>query len=306
MPGKTTNKIESWNSAIFPSFPYVAIPRAVVTQDFQTSGDNWTLSDPLAHKSWWKGPTFGQNTTMIYALQDEATTYTVMNTTDCVKLFVDPLTPTSSLILVAANLTTAQANGSSLIDGWVSAWELWSHSTSWICEAYQLADETPKYCDWQFAETFADTWQLSWPEPIAVDHCLVGPQGNNNERCGLNYSVYILAIVCGCTLVQWLLIWWTCRHHQRLCATRIAEARGRTMITMGDAIQSYLEYPDPAWTDFDDIAKLADSHRSRLQKALTIEDMIWPTKHRVSWFRAVGTSGWAISTMLYVNFELCL
>jgi hypothetical protein len=70
---------------------------------------------------------------MIYTLQGEASNYTTLNTTECVELYVDPLTPSSNLIVVVSNVTTAQNNGSSLIDGWVSAWEMWFDSTSWIC-----------------------------------------------------------------------------------------------------------------------------------------------------------------------------
>lgn len=31
-----------------------AIPRATVTSDFLVNGENWTVSDPLGHASWFQ------------------------------------------------------------------------------------------------------------------------------------------------------------------------------------------------------------------------------------------------------------
>ncbi|KAF3012818.1 hypothetical protein E8E14_008459 [Neopestalotiopsis sp. 37M] len=119
----------SWNSAIFNSIPIEAIPRAFATSDFLTTGDDWIVTDPLSHSKQWMSTmkkvidgahVEHANRTQIYELQKEAAVMTLFDTKACIDRYIDPMKATGSLIIVARNMSSAQNNGSSLIDGWVS------------------------------------------------------------------------------------------------------------------------------------------------------------------------------------------
>ncbi|KAE8166654.1 hypothetical protein BDV40DRAFT_285404 [Aspergillus tamarii] len=289
-----------WNSAIFTSFPIVVIPRAVATNDFLTVRYNWTASDPLSHFSWWK-PAAGygeasKNTSMIYTLQDGAANFTYLDTEACIKRYINPMTATSSVIIVARNVSTVQNNGSSLIDGWVSGWEPWSGSSSWICRAHQDIHKD-RFCNWDFAKSFTNDWKLSWPRGVQVDHCLSADEGRSRDRCGLHYSTHILAIVCVCTFLESLLVYWTAFHHFRNMRTKEQKRDHRTMVTIGDAINSFLEHPRSyinELTDEDD-----DASTCYRLGAVQIQKTTWLAEPRVSWFKAVNIHIWVISLILF-------
>jgi hypothetical protein len=130
-----------------------------------------------------------------------------------------------------------------------------------------------------------------------VDYCLIGPQGNNQDRCGLHYSVDILGIVCGCALVVCLLILWTWWQHRQFSSTHEEKAAKRTMITIGDAIQNYLGYPDPAWMYLRNF-QVSNGRRSSRNEVITISEVTWLRENRVRWGRAVSTFGWVTSLLL--------
>lgn len=288
-----------WNSSIFTSLPIAVIPRAVVTSDFLTAGYNWTASDPLSHFSWWRpAQQYGeasQNTSMVYAMQHTAINMTRLDTRACVERYIDPMTSTSSVIIVARNVSTAQNNGSSLIDGWVSGWEAWESSSSWICRAHQDRGRQ-KFCNWDFAKSFASNWTLSWPMGVEVDHCLIGDEGSNRDRCGLHYSTHILAIVCACTFLESLMIYWTSTYHFRNIQTKEEKKSKRTMVTMGDAINSFLEHPH---SYLDEPVADEDTPASPKPGTVEIRMTTWQAKPRVSWFKAISPWVWALSLTLF-------
>ncbi|KAG9253452.1 uncharacterized protein F5Z01DRAFT_623591 [Emericellopsis atlantica] len=284
-----------WNSFIFTSLPIAVIPVTIATADFQTAAYNWTVSDPLAHFSSWWGRMPGyeeEQKSMIYTLQSAAANFTRIDVESCVRRYVDPREPTSPLIVVARNVTTAQNNGSSLIDGGILGWLGWEWSNSWICQAYQ--PEIWRYCNWDFAKTFVDQWTLGQQRGILVDHCLVGEGADNTKRCGLHYSTQVAITVCICTLLETLLVCWTVFHH-----TSQAK-RGRytqALITTGDAIQSFLDTPDtPSKQAVEDVTA---GHPRQRSVELTVAT--WRTHARIPWFKAISPAFWVTSLVLFAT-----
>ncbi|KAL4908768.1 hypothetical protein BDW74DRAFT_187317 [Aspergillus multicolor] len=296
-----------WNSTIFTSLPIAVIPRALVTNDFFVLGENWTASDSLARYDWWEpSPWYGtesRNKSMIYGLQNAAMAgaMTYLNTTACVQRYTDPMNATGSLIIVARNISSAQNNGSSLIDGWVSGWEAWEYSASWICRAYQ-PDPTgfrkwarwgdwTDFCNWEYAKDFAGNWTLSYPVWMQVDHCLVGEEGDNDERCGLHYSVHIVGIVLACTVLGTLMVCWCAWWHSR---TQRGDEKSlnRTMVTMGDAAESFLDCPQ---------GYIDGEEHSPFQKPGTVAVRldIWRPRGAIAWFNAVSLWIWVLSLTLF-------
>ncbi|KAH8812621.1 hypothetical protein F5884DRAFT_820450 [Xylogone sp. PMI_703] len=275
-----------WNSAIFSSIVMVAYPRALVTNDFMEAGDNWTKV---------------------------STNMTRLDMRSCVERYIDPLKATSTLIKIASNYTAADNNGSSLADAWVgggfdSTW--WRDSIMWICDAYQ--PRWNRYCSLDWASTFADHWLLSrhgrQSPPVLVDHCLVGDQGNNDDRCGLHY-------MCFCTAVESILIWCVRRLYlkeitdnqptehakkttgqQSTMDAKELTNRKTTMVTIDDAIANFLEDPDP-FTE--NMSSTGGTEAEAKIGNIRLKAREWPINCRRSWFAAVAGKVWIVSLVAF-------
>ncbi|KAJ5187701.1 hypothetical protein N7449_010695 [Penicillium cf. viridicatum] len=271
-----------WNSVIFTSTPVVSYARAILTSDFREAGRDWSL-DPLPAvldgKSW----------ASVHALYAEMDNFTRLDKQGCIDAYIDPLTSKSSLVVVAANITSAQNNNKTLLHGWNTGWDVWSRAPWWICEAYNR-DEMTLLCTSEWADTLVDNWTVfawtqhkdpGWPFRVQVDYCIVGAESDISQQCGLHYGVQVLAVVSVCTLIQCFLIsvvW---------LASRSTSGRSkveRTMVLMGDAVAEYLE------------------HRSDLSnyRSVSVYPQVWNPRHRLSWFKSVSKKVWAVSLLLFI------
>lgn len=225
---------------------------------------------------------------------------TRFDTKACIDRYIDPMKATGSLIIVARNMSSAQNNGSSLIDGWVSIWDAWVHSTIWVCAGNDSGDEQGlgHVCDPEFMEPFLYDWRVStrpktnytkWP--IQVDHCLVGASGPSDQRCGLHYSVHILGTVCICTFAECLFILTVWYRHRAQSRSRdhddLTGFRAKTMVTMGDAIHDFLLKP-------------AESVFTTTTESGYFESKIqtWSPRKRVRLARAVSKRVWVFSWIM--------
>lgn len=237
-----------------------------------------------------------QNVSSVYALHGMAKEFTRWQRKECLKHYIDPLESTRALILVSTNVTAAQNNGSSLIGTWVSGWSAWNRDSQWICSIEnRQAPYSGKWCIWDRASQWVDEWPVSTFDntTILVDHCLVGEAGDNDQRCGFHYSVYILPIVCISTLSEGLLILWT---WFRLRNPE-TNPKVKTLITMGDAIAEFLEKPSRADVENDEIHN-GDPVATPQLDGISIQAGPWSPERRVSWLKAVDGKTWTLSLLL--------
>ncbi|KAL7896164.1 hypothetical protein HDV63DRAFT_398161 [Trichoderma sp. SZMC 28014] len=287
-----------WNSAFFASIPIAAIPRAVVTSDFRTNGENWTISDPLGHASWFHtlAPSGDGvlNRSLIYSLQSSSFNFTKLDPRECIMRNIDPTNATSSLVVVAKNMTSQENGGSSLIEGWISQWEFWTFSTGWMCTGYTVKI----FCDAKFASSFADNWVLQTKSNhnVLVDYCLASDEANNQERCGLHYMTHILAFICCCTFASCLMIGWVWTQYIRRTKTMQGKMDNETMMTMGDTIYSFLHSPKRS-QNYDDGDEGDAKPGSTFVRA---RRTTWQPKARVRWYKAITPLFWTISMILFI------
>jgi hypothetical protein len=270
-PGKP-----SWNSAIFASFGYVSYPRAMVTSDFLEVSDDWSISNlPAIQSRCWNGAELDniyQNVSSIYSLRTAAENFTRLEKRACMENFINSLNVTRPLVVVL-NVTSAQNNGSSITYGGLSGcWDVWSRSSFWICSAY--LEHSYKWCTSDWANSFVDqwvvmeTWDYSNSPKALIEYCLVGDPGDNSQKCAIHYNTYLLSIVCVCTCLESLLIFWTSR----------SQDAWETMLTVGDAICDFLKKPD--------IPEVG------------VTEMRWEPKKRISWFKVISIQIWIISLVM--------
>ncbi|KAE9374919.1 hypothetical protein N431DRAFT_482041 [Stipitochalara longipes BDJ] len=289
-----------WNSAIFVSFAYVSYPRVTVTSDFLTVSDDWSISnlhaiEPMCNID--TGVEFNniyQNISSIYSLHNAAKNFTRLEKMACIENFINPLSATRALAVVALNVTSAQNGGSSLLYGGLSGcWDVWNRSHFWICAAYNKS--WSRWCSLDWASTFVDRWIETYsatpfgPRAL-IDYCLVGDPGDNSQKCAIHYSAYILPVVCACTCLQSLLIFWTWLKH-----------REKTMLTIGDAISDFLEHPDVVMVD---LGTGNTIRATRNPKPLILTEAPWVHEH-LSWFKVISIRIWAISLVLFAIVLTC-
>lgn len=169
----------------------------------------------------------------IYNLQESARNFTRLEKLDCLELYVDPLNSTSDVVLVAKNLTSAQNNGSSLIQGWINGLSSWDYASFWVCGGIRISP----YCTRDLALSMVNDWTIAtWEAPhhqqVEIDHCLVGGQADNNERCGFYFSSPAIGAVSIFTLVGYILIFFIGRTQA-----------DKPLVTLSDTISTFLEAP---------------------------------------------------------------
>lgn len=289
---------------MFTSIPWVSYPIAYTTSDVIHTVDNWAISHPavpwnLSRPSVDRQPPDTvsnryQNVSSVYDLHSMAEHFTRWERIECLKNYIDPLESTRALLLVSSNVTAAQNNGSSLIGTWISGWYAWNRDNQWICHVNDMhVPNSNKWCTWERASQLVDEWAVRTFDntTILVDHCLVGEAGDNDQRCGLHYSSYILPIVCISTLSEGFLILWT---WSRL---RNPEKNPgvKTLITMGDAVAEFLENPSIV----EERETNSDSGVVNLWLGgVSIQQSPWIPERRLSWLKAVDVRTWMLSLLL--------
>ena len=253
----------------------VTYPVAIVTQDFLQSNDSWQEKS-IAHYR--HRP--ANNNSKILSLHEEAANFARVDNIDCMNRVVDPLKATGDVVLVSTTLTKDNSNTSILI-GFISGEDgrWWNAASNWICSAYE--DEAfRRNCDFDFIKSHADDWQYA-VDPhhhVTVDHCLIGPEADNEERCGYHFSVTILILVCTCAGIESALV--------LLVAFQYST---RTMVTLGDAVSEFLEFPDESTAP--DLAPQNDMLGER-KSLIRSRTALWSTQKRVRWYSAVKTKWW--------------
>lgn len=277
------------------SLPFVSYPWAVVTNDFLTATDHWDateLHSPIVAPAQYESYDL-QSVMSVYELRQAASDFELLSPKECIDAYSDPLKASSAVLIVGSNITASQNNNRSLIAGWVSGWDDWPTSNQWICAyhyAYQDPDNFTQWCTRELLEGFSGPWMWAdWARstnPIVVDHCLVGPPGDNSQLCGLHYNLEIFIAVCVHTFISAGLILYTWHQH--------VHGKKSTMVTMGDAIAEFLETRHYKFPNTD--AQVEGSAHSRQRKDPVCMSLAeWTVGRPVSWARAVSGPVWRAS-----------
>jgi len=113
---------------------------------------------------------------------------------------------------------------------------------------------------------------------ITVDHCLSRPV---EERCRLQFSLVIMCVVIGCNLMKMICMLLTLFYH-----------RSQPLVTLGDAINSFLLHRDPITENM-----CLASKKTFLKGGWRGGAEIWQTtRHR--WFSAASVKRWLTCNIL--------
>lgn len=221
-----------WNSAIFTSIPVTAYVAAITTNDYLTSDAIWngTASDR--------------------SLQIRGRNFERLNTSACIQRYIEPLAAMKDVIVVtnAKNDSYSFNDGSSLFETINSPPEnqgfSWTTAPVWMCLLYTEARSVTHVgsgCTIETLRPYLNNWTLSLDLArgkaiLPVEYCLSDGVGDQSDHCDLHFSPVIMALVCAFNLVKCVLVSYT--------AFISGRAKRQTLITLGDAIHTFLEQPD--------------------------------------------------------------
>lgn len=186
-------------------------------------------------------------------------------------------------LLVVTNASVPQGHDSLLHAMYV----LGTEDPIWICSS---STYTYASCDYANAIANADSWQQNgttrpdrnFPDhTYSVEYCLAQP---TPELCSVGVATSLLVVVLACNIIKAVCLFWTWR------MTKL-----NPLVTIGDAISSFLEHPDETTKDCGVLEA-----RSKDWKLAKTAPAQWKGRSRIG-FHAASTSRWIVSSILCVT-----
>lgn len=284
-----------YNSAVFSTLSAREYSVFTVTKDFPT-GAPYNLSHAIAMAT----PDYdvyfpNVNETEYYApaivaarsLRRNLTQLQRLENKACVEEYSKDVVSMRSDVLL---ITSDKNNTNAVLEYWpiVSPYfaEPYAYQAPWPCDYpydfqtydYQISNFT---CDVKKKAVEASTWHMN-KRPIL--YCLSQPV---EEQCRLQFSVHIMAIVIVCNFVKLIVMGY------------IAWQRPLNLVTVGDAIASFLDKPDQTTKG----NCLAGKTRFWKTKNWDMITMRWDLVTRY-WFHAASKKRWLICNILWAQVHL--
>lgn len=304
-----------WNSAVFAATPYSRYRVAIVTSDYLADTGPW--------------PT--QNNQTLRMLQNPQS-LSYLSKTQCIERYISFTPGQKDVLVVTANITmqdhaSLNNNASTSLLSEFNNYELktnWIYAQSWLCSAFERPGNQPdEWCTAQFLLAREEQWsiqQVSWFKNstvdfvrlLKVDHCLSAGAESLDRYCTLRYSAGVLVIVCILNAGKCAAIYYTAYLHYRGNQNLRTRASLRSLVTVGDAIASFLTQRDLTTEHlfFADMEEFTGKRWSTKRKPRTGKS--WPTKreprlHKGSplystrWFRAASCTQWLVTITLSIT-----
>lgn len=265
-----------YNSAVFDTLAIQEYAFYVVSEEF-ISGAPFNISRQLLRPfvlsgpyniSWADFPQYYTAQLEILRGSDSDVKIKEMTVKECILAYGNGL-GNSKYKDVAAVSSINNATDSLLYFSPVHYWN------PWFCDNYQGVHGD---CDVDEAVKHAQDLTLTG---YPIDHCLVQEM---DEKCMLQLSLPIMLVVIMCNLIKLICMVYT-----------LTGERSQPLLTVGDAIASFLNEPDPTTKHI----CLADRFFFQ-KKGWQAKMLTWkPERHR--WYRAASIMRWLVCNSLWVN-----
>lgn len=289
-----------WNSAFFIAIPVSQCNIAFVTSDFSEVKDLWDGVPPELDEL---------RKQAIYGTAERLTPQ------DCITRYVGHKAGLKDLLVVSSNITTndglsltTNSSSSILSSSSLGGGVDWAISGSWMCSARAHPGEISKtFCTEQSLLPNAANWTLFgvrfrglndvdkafWSK---VDHCVTAGQPRDmDDKCALRMSSAILDMVCILNLVKCVCIFLTAHHYfkdERAAKKAKSPQSTSYLVTIGDAIASFLETADQSTLDMQLLGK-RDFARNKWPDSRCARQ---PKERR--WYQAATPRRWLITASL--------
>ena len=250
---------------------------AIVTEDFSTGASFTATID-------------GYNlTAATRILQNTATTsFHNMSNSECIRAYGNTYVTDRRHVLVVTSVQPNVSIGSVLHAGPYAD----QSKTNWVCS------DTQRFgCDVARAVRNASSWTV-YRKPVA--YCL---SVETPEVCRFEFSLQLLVVVVTCNLIKALCM-----------ALTVWKQKTPTLVTIGDAIASFLDSPDSTTVGrcMTTKADVLRGHWSKKDISSGQADFVatsatkWLPKHN-RWFSAASVKRWVTCISLFVGaFAFCV
>lgn len=266
----------------------------LATEDFE-KGQPWT--DSISNEGCFSQYTLYDAVSGVQFLQDNHNDLVRLDPVECINAYNhNPLTDYANVLVVT---DVPSSGNTSILNLWTT--ELWElYPETWMCSTVE--DHVPTLCDASslVATAAGGKWSLfgmlvdnrsepgidRWADceenrkSYNVQYCLAQP--TRPEACYIGIVTDTLAAVIASNAVKVICLIWICFWLRR-----------RPLLTIGDAVASFLERPDP-WTN--NMGTLEAASHAK-QSSYEEVSKIW-VGGRKRWFRAVRARRWILSSIL--------
>jgi hypothetical protein len=202
---------------------------------------------------------------VIASLQSTAVTFEKIDRKECINRYADPLTQGKNLVVVTEVAMRNTQNPwvlehRSLLAAWAapSTAGLWSQSQDWMCTNMYQNMTHWQSCSPSHLLANVNSWAVQYgsteSQHASVNYCLSEGANESNNGCGVYLSTALMCAVCVFNLFKCIGIGYTAISQQ-----------GSRMMTIGDAIASFLRDEDPHTTGMSMLNKVTSNSQSQPQ-----------------------------------------
>ncbi|KAI4193318.1 MAG: hypothetical protein LQ350_008378 [Teloschistes chrysophthalmus] len=277
-----------YNSVIIPSKSTQEYSAYVASTDLLTgNGINWTAPVGRFHKYGYsiKGASLiSYDRPNLNRFRNISSTWKKLDNDDCIKTYAQTyiqghgdvvmITPALNSSVPMLSVTSVGIFSTAGNSGW-----------DWMCSHYRALEctqedlrETPSR--WTLNDTLYLSSTFLYSEEYPVQYCLSEPV---QERCAMQLSVIIMIVVILCNAVKVLCMFLTLWHQ-----------RSAPLVTIGDAIQSFLQEPDLTTKDMCWADKNSFPTRNWKGSAKP-----WQSQKHL-WFASASTKRWLACNLLSI------
>ena len=177
--------------------------------------------------------------------------FTQISNRDCIDRYLNSQSGAGDVVVVTT--FPNGYDGTSLIETFGPRSDV-ATITDWVCDSPQYQMNATNYCWAGNMDPVADTWTVNIAnEDIPVQHCFAAEDlANMDDWCGLHFNAIILIIICAVNFFMavsivftWAFLIQLWHRKRKLLRDNEEDFQDyRPMITVGDAIQSFLGRPD--------------------------------------------------------------
>lgn len=277
-----------YNSAVFSTLSAREYTVFTVTEDFLTGAPyNVDLAMVMPAQIYYKyapNLTEGNFNVTEYAPEipaaqnmfDNLSRLQRLENKECIEAYSQSIISTRSDVLLVSSY---ENDTNSVLQYWASQSPHFDQDyvAPWVCDYpdYLVGSKHNVTCDIAKKAAEASTWHMNgWP----IEYCLSQPV---EEHCRVQFSIDIMAIVISCNVVKMLVIGY------------IAWTRPMNLVTLGDAVASFLDKPDLNTVG----SCLAGKAYYQKSKSWDPTAMRWTSVSRY-WFLAASKKRWLICNTL--------
>jgi hypothetical protein len=301
-----------YNSAVFQSLSSNDYTVAVVKESF-LDGASWNLTAAEERRRGSAGwdlvgdrlnpPSFNY-TEIILGMQTDVrqNRYMSRNISSCFALYDDYWQPQGNVLVFIKNESLQSRPEDSLLiyvsviprlDDWAkNMWALENGTNGWVA----VSPPQP-----------VTRWYVG-PNRYEVSHCLVQPPDQMRARCRFEYSPPIMFTICFMNFVKAFIMFsiWVLRRWQEPLRAKKDPRETEVLYTLGDAIASFMRFPDDTTRNMGLASKYDFVHR-RTWKARFLKQAsrtpTEPTEYRLSvkqWRSSVSLRRWLTAVSIWL------